>query len=194
MAFVVGKDDKDKKNPMDVLSSPGSFRNIKQQLQQEQINQAIQPVHQAPLQERKEDQERRFFNGGVARKQHFEEGDIVEIEGEGAGGGYRPKKQVQQGAGFVNIQDYLAANKGRAEAIGEKVAGDFEQEAGDINQSIQDTQEEYTGAEGKYGSDSESFIDETIAGAGEDTLSEEDQSKWDDLRDTSKAPTAPNDH
>ena len=190
MAYIVGKDDKDKKNPMGLLDSPGSFRNIKQQLQQDQLSQAIQPVHQAPMQpEKKEDQMKRFFNGGLVKKQqHFEEGDIVEIEGEGAGVGYKPKAIDQKSGQFVNIQDYLAANKARSAALGEKIASQFEQEASDIGEGIAETESEYLGEEGTYGEGAEDFIDETIAGAGEQELSEEQQSEWDELRDASQGP------
>ena len=49
MAYIVGKDTKDKKNPMSLLADPGAFRNIKQQMQQEQIAQATQPSFQAHI-------------------------------------------------------------------------------------------------------------------------------------------------
>ena len=65
MAYIVGKDTQDKKNPMALLAAPGAFRNIKQQLQQEQLNQATQPMFQSPIQPKKDEEQQRFRNGGV---------------------------------------------------------------------------------------------------------------------------------
>ena len=56
MAYIVGKDSKDKKNPMAILADPGAFRNIKQQMQQEQISQATQPAFQSPMQAREDEE------------------------------------------------------------------------------------------------------------------------------------------
>jgi len=177
MAYIVGKDDKDKKNPMSLFADPGAFRNIKQQMQQDQMAQATQPVFQGPVQPNEDEQ-----------KQRFQEGDIVEIEGEGATAGYKPK-QIQQTSGqFTNIQDYLAANRGRSAAIGERVAGQFEEEAGGIESERAASEKEYLGGPegtgGYYGSDTQSFIDQSIAGAGvgDQSLSGEDAERFKQLR------------
>ena len=179
MAYIVGKDDKKKQDGMNVLGAPGSFQNIKSQLQGEQLQQAIQPQHAAPKQEEDEKRKKRgFAHGGVV--QRFQEGgfpeeeDEVSITGQSktGGGGYTGRgigatAPQQRSGSFTGIQQYIEANKPKTAELSEAISSGFEKDAGDIRGAADKAQTEYD--ERQAGS--EDFIGSEIddAGTGYDT-------------------------
>ena len=88
MAFVIGGDKKKQQDSLNMLGQPGSFQNIKSQLQQTQVQQPVQPQfknpYAAPQQKditvKAKKQKKRYDDGGVV--QSFQAGGFVEEEEE----------------------------------------------------------------------------------------------------------------
>ena len=166
MAYIVGKDDKRKKDSFDLLSSPGSFQNIKSQLQQQQINQPVEPVFGQPNGRREDEEEkkRRYRHGGLVLDdppyfeqrgpvQHFCEGDLVGPDDDenlsltgpdaGPGGGFKPASVNQQSGGFTNIQDLIEANQPQTQELREDIVSGIEGEAGKLGAIAQEQEESF---------------------------------------------------
>ena len=198
MAFVVGKDDKKKQDGMNILGSPGSFANIKSQLQSQQLQQPIQSMKDAPAKKQDEEKKKRFAHGGVV--QHFQnsgvagdpngeyEEDEVDLYGQsrtGGGGvtgrGIESAAPQQRSGAFTGIQDYVTANKPKIEEISGKISGGIAGEAGEIRDKAGQAQEKYLGEEGLY-TGGEDFVTGQISGAGTEEQSAEDAARFQGYR------------
>lgn len=217
MAYVIGQDQKRKKDQMDLIGNPGSFENIKSQMQQSQLQSPVQPQHAAPVQQQKTENEKvrlkkpkkRYEYGGVVQK--FQEGGFVDeeedevdapagptpgapsgqsstISGPSVGRGASAAPQQQRSGSFTGIQKYIEANKPKIQQLSQDISSGIGQEAGGLRGQATQARQEYLGPQGKYAG-GEDFIKQQIAGAGQSNQTAEQADRFKSLREAQDGPS-----